>query len=173
MANVKILAPIIIEWESRKFTNDPIDRGHATKDGITLSTWMAQGYDKDGDGDVDVDDLKLINNNDFEFILKLYWNSWKADQINNQSIANILVDWVWGSGSWGIKIPQRILGLTEDGVVGKITLNAVNTANQKGLFQDIKKFREQFLWDIVKRDPTQQRFIKGWLNRLADFGFSE
>jgi hypothetical protein len=28
----------------------------------------------------------------------LYWDKWKADQIKSQSVANILVDWVWASG---------------------------------------------------------------------------
>ena len=171
MATINLLTPKILKWEGRTFTDDPTDRGGATKDGVTLNTWKAQGYDIDRDGDIDVDDLKLIQDKDFEFILKVYWNRWKADQIINQSIANILVDWVWGSGKWGIIIPQRILGLVEDGIVGNKTLAAVNSANQKDLFTTIKTARTKFLNDIVTRDPSQQRFIKGWLNRLNDFNF--
>ena len=30
---------------------------------------------------------------DFRF-KKLYWDKWKADSIKNQSVADILVDWV-------------------------------------------------------------------------------
>ena len=33
--------------------------------------------------------------------------------------ANTLVDWLWCSGAWGIKIPQKILGLKVDGIVGE------------------------------------------------------
>ena len=171
MANINLLTSQILKWEGREFTNDIVDRGGETKDGITLSTWKAQGYDIDGDGDIDVDDLKLIQDKDFEFILKVYWNRWKADQIVNQSIANILVDWVWGSGAWGIKIPQRLLGLVEDGIVGNKTLTAVNSANQKDLFDSIKVARTKFLNDIVENNPSQQRFINGWKNRLNDFKY--
>jgi len=35
---------------------------------------------------------------------KNFWDKWKADLIKDQSIANILVDWVWGSGKYGITI---------------------------------------------------------------------
>ena len=70
--------------------------------GVTLNTWKKVGYDKDNDGDIDVKDLKLITKDDvINKVLKpYYWDKWKANEINNQSIANILVDWLWTSGKW-------------------------------------------------------------------------
>lgn len=171
MADVKLLAPLIQKWEG-KFSNDPNDKGGATMMGITLRTYTAYCRIKNTPCYPTISDLEDITTDEWDDVLKtMYWDKWQADLINNQSIANILVDWVWGSGIWGIKIPQRILHLTEDGIVGYKTLYALNTANQKGLFQDIKAAREKFLWDIIERDPSQKRFIKGWLNRLADFNF--
>ena len=172
MADIKNVIPLIQKWEG-KFSNDPNDSGGATMMGITMRTFISYRKKKALPLPT-IGDLKDISPDEWEAILKLFfWDKWQADQINNQSIANILVDWLWNSGSWGIKIPQRILGLVEDGIVGYNTLYAINTANQKGLFQDIKKAREQFFWDIVKNNPMQQKFIKGWLNRLADFSFKE
>ena len=80
-----------------------------TNKGVTIATWKKVGYDKDGDGDIDVDDLKLITDDDaINRVMKPhYWNRWKADDIKSQSLANILVDWVWGSGAHGIRIPPR------------------------------------------------------------------
>lgn len=141
--------------------------------GITLETWRHYGYDKNGDGVVDEQDIKLLNQDDFKFVLRRYWDKWKADEILNQSVANILVDWYWGSGKWGIIIPQRILGVTADGIVGPKTIAAVNSVNQKKFFNEVYKAREKFLHDIVKNNPSQKRFIKGWLNRLNDFKFQE
>lgn len=171
MADVNKLAPLILKWEGG-FVNDPLDNGGATNMGVTIATWKAVGYDKDGDHDIDNQDIKLLTKSDFVKVLALYWNRWKADQIKNQSIANILVDWVWGSGKWGIIMPQRILGLTDDGVVGPKTLQTINDANQQSLFNAIYTARVNFLKGIVRNNPSQERFIKGWLNRLADFKFA-
>lgn len=172
MADIKKLAPIIAKWEGG-YVNDPTDKGGATNMGITIGTWRAVGYDKDGDGDIDVQDIKLLSKDDFSAVLRQYWNRWQADKIQNQSIANILVDWVWGSGKWGIIIPQRTIGVAADGVVGKITLDAINNANQKELFNDIFVERIEFLNNIIKNNPSQKKFIRGWRNRLNDFKFEE
>ena len=100
-----------------------------------------------------------------------YWDRWRADEIRSQSVANILVDWVWGSGVNGIKIPQRVLGVTQDGIVGPKTLAAVNAQDPRAFFDRIKVEREAFLRRIVERNPSQNRFIRGWLNRLNDLKF--
>ena len=171
MAKVDLFAPKILRYEGG-FVNDPCDKGGATNMGVTLATWRAVGYDKDGDGDIDADDIWLLSVADATSVLKTnYWNRWKADKIANQSIAEILVDWIWGSGKWGIVIPQRLLKVSEDGIVGTGTLFALNNANQRGLHAAIFQARKTFIEELVKNHPDQQKFFNGWMNRLNNFKF--
>lgn len=167
MADVSVLAHFILSWEGG-YVNHPNDPGGATNKGVTIATWKAQGYDKDGDGDIDVADLKLISDEDaVNLVLKPhYWNRWKANQIRSQSVANICVDWVWGSGKYGITGVQKLLGVTPDGIVGAKTIAAINAREPKQLFAAIKKARVQYIESLCKRRKSSQVFRDGWLRRL-------
>lgn len=167
------------------YSNDPVDPGGATMCGVTLQTFTEycrrQKIGKPG-----VAELKAITFNQWREILKMmYWNRWKADQINDQSVANMLVDWTFNSGVHGIKRPQTLLGVAVDGVVGPKTLAAVNGSDPAVLFKAIKNSRIDFINNIVftsvvnyekkiGRKATQKELLKytkmrfktGWLNRI-------
>ena len=172
MADVKKLAPFILKWEGG-FVNDPDDLGGATNMGVTIGAWKSCGYDKDGDGDIDVDDLHLLTREDVvNRVLKpYYWDRWKADEIKSQSVANILVDFVWASGAHGIRIPQQLLGVSVDGVVGPKTISAVNSKNSRELFDMIRIARFDFIEDICRKRPANNKFKRGWMNRINDLKF--
>lgn len=169
MAKAEALKPFILKWEGG-FVDDPLDRGGATNKGITIGTFR-NFYGKNAT----VEQLKHITDEQWLHIFKSgYWDKWKADDIENQSIADIVVDWAWASGTaTSIKQVQKILGVAVDGIVGNDTLTAINTADQRNLFSKIHSRRIEFVENIVKRDPSQTRFLKGWKNRINSLTFSE
>lgn len=166
MAKLEPLAKFILSYEGG-YVNDPHDLGGATNRGVTIATWKAQGYDKNGDGRIDVEDLKQISVEDAVGIMrKNYWNRWKADGIEDQSLANALVDWTWASGANGIIIPQKLLGVTADGIVGPKTLAALNNVYAPVFFEQLRKRRLRFIDGIIRNRPEQKRFMEGWYRRV-------
>jgi lysozyme family protein len=165
MAKVELLAPFILKWEGG-FSNDPDDLGGATNKGITLATFTM--YRKIKGGAIpSVVALQNISNEEWTDVLKtLFWDKWMADNIKSQSVANLLVDWVWNSGSYGIKIPQSVIGVDIDGIVGQNTLNAVNAADPATLFQKLKIARLQYINRICVAHPANLKFKQGWINRI-------
>ena len=191
MAKHELLIPFILTFEAglreeerelsltamferakkRGFANDPADKGGATMCGVTIATYRswrrARGYSS-----TTVDDLKAITVAEWREIFKgQYWNRWKGDSIECQALANLLVDFVWASGANGIRVPQRVLGVTVDGVVGLKTLAALNSADPRELFERLKSERIRFVEGIVKRNPTQAKFLNGWKRRINDITF--
>ena len=189
MARIESIVPFILKWETgttgigltneqlfekaklKGFANDPDDLGGATMCGVTLATFTEycrrKGYPRPT-----IVRLKAITYKEWLEILKtMFWDKWKADQINNESVALILVDWVWGSGKYGITIPQRAIGVTADGIVGPKTIAAVNAKDPKQLFDLIRKERLAYIERICRSRPTNLKYKRGWLNRLNDIKF--
>ena len=166
MANHKILEPFILRWEGG-FVNDKDDLGGATNMGVTLATYRSVfGRKKTAK------DLKRMTMVQWGIIFKkLYWDKWKADNIKDQNVANILVDWLWCSGSYGIKIPQRVLGVSADGIVGSKTIAAINARDGRELFDTIKHERKDFIDRICQTRPKNRKFKNGWLNRINSLAY--
>ena len=159
MAKSEILKSFVLSWEG-KFVNDPNDRGKATNKGVTIATYRSVfGQERT------IEDLKTITDIEWLHIFNtLYWNKWRADNIDDQSIANLLVDWVWCSGAYGIRNPQYVLGVTVDGIVGPKTIAAINSHPDKQyLFKRLWQERTDFLKRIGVK--SQKKFLAGWLRR--------
>ena len=166
MANSKILEPFILKWEGG-FVYDKDDLGGSTNMGVTLATYRyVFGIKKT------TKDLKRMTRVQWGVIFKkFYWDKWKADDIKDQNVANILVDWIWCSGSYGIKIPQRVLGVSVDGIVGSKTIAAINARDGRELFDTIKQERKDFIDRICQTRPQNRKFKNGWMNRINSLAY--
>ena len=145
--------------------NDPADRGGLTMCGVTYATYAS--YCNKKGKKATAEGLKALKYSEWLEILKtMFWDRWKADEIKDDWVAINLVDWVWASGLTGVKRPQRLLGVTADGIVGPITLAAVNSADPKQFFQKIHDDRLKHFDEIVARSASQKKFLKGWRRRV-------
>jgi lysozyme family protein len=169
MANFNEFLPFLKRWEGfGKYTDRPNDAGGPTKNGITWKTWVKFGYDKNGDGIVDAKDVPYISEED---ALKIYrrefWDIQKADQIKSQEVAQAIADFGINSGPGRAAMyVQRILGLEDDGIIGPITLKAINTTDAKALFDKLKLARTEYVENLAKIRPSDQENLGGWLNRI-------
>ncbi|MBD5251767.1 MAG: peptidoglycan domain protein [Bacteroides sp.] len=189
MANVEKLVPFIIQFEAgvtpagltgeklfekaRKtgYANDLDDLGGATMVGVTIATYK-EYCRKKGYPVPTIDRLRNMTYAQWLDILKtMFWDRWQADKIANQSVAEILVDWVWASGKYGITIPQQVLGVTVDGVVGPKTLAALNKQNPAQFFARIVAERKAYIDRICASRPVNNKYKRGWLNRLNAIKF--
>ena len=168
MAEFGKYAPKLIVLEGG-YVYHPADQGGHTMFGITLKTYRDYcGADKT------VKDLQNMSYGTWEKIMKdMYWDKVKGDEIENQSLAEIIADWAVNSGASGIRKVQEVVGCKPDGIVGPITLSLINTSDAAQLHERIWKARQQFYINIVKRNPSQKVFMNGWMNRLNRFVFEE
>lgn len=183
MANIDKFIPILYRWEAgitmkdnetvesaferakkRGWSNDPYDTGGATMVGVTIGTYRSYCRYK-GWKTPSVEDLKNIQYKVWrDIVYTMYWNKWKADTISDQSVANMVVDWVWHSGATTIKKVQALLGVTADGIVGPKTIAALN--NAKDINKRLYDARKAYFDAIVAKNPSQKKWLKGWMNRL-------
>lgn len=66
-----------------------------------------------------------------------------------------------------VKILQRVLGVTDDGIVGPKTLAAVAEVDQAQLIRIFLEGQRAYYDKVVARHPEQVEYIKGWNNRVS------
>lgn len=168
MANAEKLIPFIEKAEGLKETNILDDNGGWTNCGITYSLW------KEYFGLNNLLRFKKMCKRDWIFIYKrAFWDKCLADEINSQSIANMIVDWTFNAGQF---YPQRdteeminmvakeihiVHPIGVDGIFGKHTIEAINAEPENILYNDIKNRRIAFYESL-----NQPKFIKGWISRV-------
>lgn len=109
-----------------------------------------------------------------EFYLNKFYNPCKIDDINNIYISAHLLDHSVNCGiSNGIKCLQKALynlgnDLNIDGKIGPITLRTINNSNVNLLVNEFIKCRKSYYQSIVDKKPSQNKFLKGWLNRVDE-----
>lgn len=169
MANFDKYAPRLDRYEGRKFVDDPDDYGGATYRGVTLTTFR----EVFGAGKT-VEDLKAMTEEQWRRVMKgLFWDKIRGDEIKNQSVAEIICDWVVNSGLSKIRKVQEFAGTKADGIVGPKTVAAINGADQLQLHRRIKLERARRFLNQIDANFRQMKYFDGWFARLVDLKFEK
>jgi lysozyme family protein len=141
------------------YSKDPKDAGGETKYGISKRSYPHLNIK-----DLTQDQAKKIYFCDF-------WMKCKCENIEDENIAAKFFDLAVNMGiPQAVKLIQRALRaaetqVVEDGIIGSITLKAINEADSTDLLAALKSEAAGFYRLIANANPSQQRFIDGWLRR--------
>ena len=154
---------IITDVEQREggatVTNDPADHGGRTQYGIDERSHP----DAWADGKVTEEEARMI-------YLTKYVNGPHFDRILDDALRAQLVDYGVTSGPMiAIMKLQEILNLNVDGNLGPITQAEANKMAPFGLNNQLVIKRVKMIGKIVVKDPTQIKFLNGWLDRALQF----
>lgn len=157
----------IITREGNVYTNDPVDRGGPTKFGITLATLR----DYHRDDAVTAEEVENLTRAEaVEIYRSMFVERPKFTLITNPHIRAFLVDWGVNSGPRrSIRALQTLVGAPSDGILGAFTASKANAADPRWLYDSLIRERLEFVDAIVAHNPSQERFIKGWHNRINSF----
>lgn len=173
MAEFKTAYQKTKHWEGG-YADVPKDRGGETYAGITRKFFPAWP------GWKTVDNAKPLKNNVVipgeelagqvaNFYYKEFWNRMNGGLIDSQAVAGFIFDWFVHSGPKGLRDAQSAMSLTADGVYGPKTIARINEQDEHALLAILKRARQVSLRGIAAADPSQAKFLKGWLNRVASF----
>lgn len=157
------LAILIVLKNEGEFVDNPHDPGGATKFGISLR-YLIQQKNKN----MSIDDIRNLSQQDAINLYRIHWwDRYNYHAINNQIIANKILDMSvnMGSKQAHICLQRAILSSTgnhldEDGILGDESFSAINQANPDTLLAALKSEAAGFY-----RSLRNSEFEKGWLTR--------
>lgn len=155
----------VLKWEGSKFTNDPDDRGGATKFGIIQREYDSfrrrRGLPTHSVQFITMDEARDIYRRE-------YWDAVQGDVVPDPlDVVAFDTGVLMGVGR-SVRLLQQSLRVGIDGDIGPETRAALARANAPAVAARMADLREARLRSIVERDPSQAKFLRGWLNRLND-----
>lgn len=144
-------------------SDHPLDSGGLTKWGVTQATYdryrTMLGLSKQSVAVMPYEEMRGLYYN-------LYWRPVGAaslpeglDFVVFQAAVNI-------GQTTAVRMLQRVLGVTADGVVGPQTLAAVNVRGVSYVIDAFLRAQSDYYGRIVSSNPSQAAFYDGWLNRV-------
>jgi lysozyme family protein len=175
MASFDPFLPTLLRFEGG-YVDGPAAPGGVANKGVSLQTFRAFGRQLLA-VDPTLDRLKSLTDAQAGILHKtLYWDRLRADEISLQPLAEILVDFYIHAGAHAVKLLQRVLNdlgaqplLSVDGLMGADTSRALQPMDLVQVYRRYRQGRSAHYQDLVQQRPGLQRFLEGWLARVAAF----
>lgn len=156
------------------FVNNPADKGGPTKYGITIATLADyRGHP------VTATDVANLSEEEARDIYLTKWLRHKTFRLSDiMYIAGPELAWILFDSSVlfgrarAVKWLQATLNVTQDGIVGPKTLDALNKLNKLFFLEQVKcgiiSARMKRHVDRSLEDHSQLQFLRGWTNRTME-----
>ena len=145
------------------YVNHPKDPGGETNLGVTRKVWE-EWIGKPAAPDA----MKKLTVKDVAPLYKkMYWDKVRGDDLP-QGVDYAVFDFAVNAGPGrAAKFLQQSVGATPDGAIGPGTMALVAKATPTDILQKFAQQKEAFYNSLAEKNPTQQKFLKGWLSRVA------
>lgn len=166
MITVDSVIDDIIRRETMNFTNDPDDPGGPTKGGVTIDALTEYLGRK-----ADINDIRNLKESTVrDLYRKLYVMKPGFGMLGDPSLMGLVVDsGVLHGRNRTTKWLQYVVGAKQDGVLGPMTLRAVQNLPPAEVYRRFLKRRFKGVADVVQDNPRLIKYLEGWINRAAEF----
>lgn len=149
------------------YSNDPMDPGGATNFGVTQKVYDAW---RDEHHLLPRTVRQITPDEIYSIYDAHYWDAVRGDELNleDANVALQVFDMAVNAGpKRAIKLLQRSLHQTEDGVLGFKTMGALRAADKEVLRDAYATERMRFYRSLVASKPSLSKFLDGWLKRVG------
>jgi lysozyme family protein len=144
------------------YVNDPADRGGETNLGVTIGAWGAYLNRAIQPGEMKALTVDIVK----PFYKSMYWDKVRGDDLP-VGVDYAVFDFAVNAGvGRAAKFLQRAVGALDDGAIGPGTLALVAKTTPGKLLDNFAEQKEAFYNTLADKNPTQQKFLKGWLARV-------
>ena len=159
---------LVLKYEGN-FSDNKLDHGGSTNKGITQVN-----YDRyRATAGKSLQSVEFIEDEEVKYIYyENYWLTGKCTLLT-ENLGICHFDACVNCGVFqAAKFLQRAAGVTADGIIGNLTIAAINNLiTEKKELAVIHAYLEQranFYYALVEKDPSQKLFLTGWQNRIAN-----
>lgn len=168
-------------------TDDPDDRGGITNHGVSLAFLRGLAEESQANREtlhrmqirlpITREVIKTLTPDKATSLFRWqFWNRLHLDDGMPLRMACLIYDAAVNHGrAWGVRLAQRGYNaagqgarLDDDGVLGPLTRKALSSADTPAVHDAILKARRAYYEAIIAHDARQERFRRGWMNRVAN-----